>query len=186
MRVPAVGADFSMNDITMRTTQLMKMMKPKKTCAPRAMPMKPAKYGKWMQKPVMISTNIENFTQLNDTFGYAFGEKVLRRVGQELTDIAGNQRVIGHVYAERFVILTQGDSDEELQSLCNDIEQRISSIAIIDGMRCTVYALSGFSRFSELGDVEAMKRHNRDQRLGRRDDLEGSASNEDAITSSLL
>ena len=136
----------------------------------------------------MISLNVESFDRINEVFGYAFGEKVLKRIGDELIDIAGNQRVIGHVFSERFVVLAQGDSDEELQELCDTMEQRLAAISKIDGTPVTIYALAGFSRFSKLGDVEAMKRHNRDRRLERRPDHLSNLgkSSSDIVTSSLL
>lgn len=134
----------------------------------------------------MVSINIESFQAINKGFGPEFGEKVLRRIGDELSDIAGNQRVVGHVYADRFVILSQGESDEELKELCNEIEQRLIAIPQVDGMSCTIYALAGFSRFSELGDIEEMKRRNRDQRLERRKQWPGATDDGDVITSSLL
>ena len=130
----------------------------------------------------MISINVESFDSINSAFGYEFGERVLRRIADELVAIAGHQRVIGHVYADRFVILAQSDSDEELQRVCDEIEQRLMEIAQIEGTPCTIYALAGYARFSELGDVEAMKRHNRDRRLERRDEWTGN----DVITSTLL
>ena len=134
----------------------------------------------------MISVNVESFQAINDSLGYAFGEKALKRVADELVAIAGHQRVIGHVYAERFVILTQVDSDEELQGLCNQIERRLMAIKQVDGTPCTIYAMAGFARFSKLGDVEAMKRYNRDNRLKRRDRWPGTSGGGDVITSSLL
>ena len=134
----------------------------------------------------MISINIESFQQINDELGYEFGDKVLARVGKVLMDAVGASCVIGHVYADRFVILAQGATDEQLQAVCNMIEDRLMSIAEVDGTPCTVYALAGFSRYSELQDVEAMKRQNRDHRLKRRDEM-GSAPNPgDVITSTLL
>jgi diguanylate cyclase (GGDEF)-like protein len=134
----------------------------------------------------MISVNVESFKMINDELGFEFGEKVLKRVADELVDIAGHQRVIGHVFAERFVILAQGDSDEELQNLCSSIEQRLMSIPEVDGTPCTIYALAGYARFSHHGDVEDMKRYNRDRRLERRDDWLNRPDDGDVITSTLL
>lgn len=137
---------------------------------------------------VMISVNVESFQTINNEFGYEFGEKVLKRVADELLDIAGNKCVIGHVYADRFVILAQSDCDERMQQLCDDIERRLWDIASVDGKSCTIYALAGFARFSKIGDIEDMKRYNRDHRLERRDhDFNGLNENgSDIITSSLL
>ena len=136
----------------------------------------------------MISVNIESFKQINDDYGYEFGEKVLKRVADVLTDIVEHKRVIGHVFAERFVILAQEDDDAVLQDLCKEIEQKLMAITEVDGKRCTVYAYAGFARFSKLGDVEAMKRYNRDKRLERHEYTGETSAGEgkDVITSSLI
>jgi AraC-like DNA-binding protein len=42
--------------MTTRTMQLMNSTKPKNKCAPRAMPMRKGKNGKWMRKPEMMRT----------------------------------------------------------------------------------------------------------------------------------
>ena len=134
----------------------------------------------------MISINIESFQQINDELGYEFGDKVLARIGEELRNAAGSRCAIGHVYADRFVILAQSATDEQLQELCDEVERRLMAIVEVDGAPCTVYALAGFARYSEIQDVEAMKRHNRDRRAKRRDDSEGMPSQGDVITSTLL
>ena len=134
----------------------------------------------------MISINIESFQQINDELGYEFGDKVLARIGEELRNAAGSRCAIGHVYADRFVILAQSATDEQLQELCDEVERRLMAIVEVDGAPCTVYALAGFARYSEIQDVEAMKRHNRDRRAKRRDDPEGMPSQGDVITSTLL
>lgn len=132
----------------------------------------------------MVSINVESFERINDEFGYAFGDKVLKRVADELVSLAGNQRVVGHVYADRFVILAQNSTNEELQALCDTIEKKLLSIIEIDGTPCTIYALAGYSRFSQHGDLESMKRYNRDRRLERRNNWHGGPG--DVITSTLL
>ena len=134
----------------------------------------------------MISINIESFQQINDELGYEFGDKVLARVGEELRAVSGSRCVIGHVHADRFVVLAQNATDDELQQMCDDIEQRLMSIAEVDGTPCTVFALAGYARYSLLQDVEAMKRYNRDRRLARRAASEGISDVNDVITSSLL
>ncbi len=120
----------------------------------------------------MISINVENFEQINEAFGYEFGEKALKRIAEELRDIAGARNAIGHVYANRFVILSQNASDDELQEICDAVEHRLGAISHIDGTPCTVYAMAGFARYSVYQDVEDMKRANRDRRAERREPTE--------------
>lgn len=129
----------------------------------------------------MISINIESFQHINDEFGYEFGDKVLARVGEILMQTVGASCAIGHVYADRFVILAQGATDEQLQGICDKIEDSLRSIAEIDGTPCTVYALAGFARYSEFLDIEAMKRYNRQRRIQRRTDTGGIAASSDFI-----
>ena len=134
----------------------------------------------------MISINIENYRHINQDLGYEFGDKVLAKVANVLRRAAGHRCVIGHVYAERFVILLQDATDDELAQMCADIEKRISSIAQVDGARCTIYALASYARYSEHRDIEAMKRSNRDDRLSRQDAKHSESSESDTITSTLL
>lgn len=134
----------------------------------------------------MISINVESFQRISDELGYEFGDKVLARVAEELRDIAGARCAIGHVFAERFVVLMQGATDEQLSEVCSDIERGLMSIVEIDGTPCTVYALAGFARYSILQDVEAMKRYNRNRRDERRDEVSGRLGSGDVITSSML
>lgn len=132
----------------------------------------------------IVSINIESLDRINAEFGYSFGDKVLKRIAEELVSVAGHQRVVGHVFSDRFAVLAQGDSDDALQGLCDEIESRLLAISQVDGTPCTVYALAGFARFSQFGDVEAMKRHNRDRRQERRNG-EGGLPNGDGAASSL-
>ena len=134
----------------------------------------------------MISINIDNFEEINAAFGSELGDKVLKRIADELFKVAGHQRVVGHIFANRFVILMQGLSDEELQGVCDEIERSIRGIAHVDGIPVTIYALAGFARFSKHGDIEAMKKHNRDGRIRRRENWAGKKGEADIITSSLI
>ncbi len=135
----------------------------------------------------MISVNIESFQQINDDLGYDFGDKVLKRVAEELRDVAGQTCVIGHVYSSRFVVLSQNVDEAELQALCDEIERRLVSIAEVDGTPCTIFALAGYALYSKHEDIEAMKRYNRERRIERRDAWADQGLNEaDIITSSIL
>ena len=134
----------------------------------------------------MISINVESFQHINDELGYEFGDKVLAKVGEVLRRVAGSRCAIGHVHAERFVVLAQDFSDGQLQETCDEIENALMAIVEVDGTPCTMHAFAGFARYSKLQDVEAMKRYNRDRRIERRDKMAGAAGTSDVITSSLL
>ena len=105
----------------------------------------------------IIYIDIDSFKMINDEFGYAFGDKVLRRVADEVQDVVGSNCVIGHIYADQFVILAQDADNDKLQAICDEIERRLMAIAHIDGTPCTVYAFSGFARYSEAEDTEEAK-----------------------------
>lgn len=135
----------------------------------------------------MISVNIESFQQINDDLGYDFGDKVLKRVADELRDIAGQKCVLGHVYSSRFVVLSQHVDEGDLQALCGEIERRLVSIAEVDGTPCTIFALAGYALYSKYEDLEAMKRYNRERRVERRDKWAEQGLNKgDVITPTIL
>ena len=105
----------------------------------------------------VVLVDIDSFKQINEEFGYEFGDKVLRRVADEIRSAVGRVCVIGHVYADRFVILAQDVNGEELQNICDRVEKRLMAIARIEGTPCTIYAFSSFARYSEAEDVEDLK-----------------------------
>jgi two-component system cell cycle response regulator len=57
----------------------------------------------------MIIFDVDHFKRVNDTFGYDFGDQVLRSIGHE---VAGEHSLVGRLGGEEFAILLEGSNLE--------------------------------------------------------------------------
>lgn len=71
-----------------------------------------------------ISTDMRNFSHLNENFGYAEGDHVLRVFSRKLLSLELDELVSCHVEADRFLMFMKGNSKE---NLLEQIQNMISS-----------------------------------------------------------
>lgn len=62
---------------------------------------------------MMFLLDIDNFKKINDTMGHAFGDEVLRSLGQQIGVIFRASDIIGRIGGDEFMIFLKGISDEE-------------------------------------------------------------------------
>lgn len=62
---------------------------------------------------MLFILDVDNFKKINDTMGHAFGDEVLRSLGQQITAIFRATDIIGRVGGDEFMIFLKGISDEE-------------------------------------------------------------------------
>lgn len=62
---------------------------------------------------MLFILDVDNFKKINDTMGHAFGDEVLRSLGQQITAIFRATDIIGRVGGDEFMIFLKGVSDEE-------------------------------------------------------------------------
>lgn len=111
----------------------------------------------------MIMLDIDNFKRYNDNYGYDFGDKVLAHAADCIRDVVGTNSVLGHIYADRFVILLQNNLVQETTTLGIEILNKLRSTAFVDGTPCTIYAHFGVVRFSECDSFDDFKRMGRER-----------------------
>ncbi|MCR5735921.1 MAG: GGDEF domain-containing protein [Lachnospiraceae bacterium] len=64
-------------------------------------------------KSMMILIDIDNFKKINDTMGHAFGDEVLKAVGQALKAQFRASDIVGRLGGDEFVVLLKNMPDEE-------------------------------------------------------------------------
>jgi diguanylate cyclase (GGDEF)-like protein len=69
--------------------------------------------------------DLDNFKELNDTFGHTFGDKVLCAISERLLTLAGPQDMVARLGGDEFALVLVGDCRERTEAVC----QRIRSIA---------------------------------------------------------
>ncbi|MDE6845444.1 MAG: sensor domain-containing diguanylate cyclase [Lachnospiraceae bacterium] len=62
---------------------------------------------------MLFVLDVDNFKKINDTMGHAFGDEVLRSLGQQIGAIFRASDIIGRIGGDEFMIFLKGVSDKE-------------------------------------------------------------------------
>ena len=62
---------------------------------------------------MLFILDVDNFKKINDTMGHAFGDEVLRSLGQQITAIFRASDIIGRVGGDEFMIFLKGIHEED-------------------------------------------------------------------------
>ena len=103
---------------------------------------------------VRIHISINDFTALNDQYGFDFGDRILDTLGKALVRDFGRTSAVGRYSGHKFVVLHQVKSREEAHALRARIKAVGESIKKIDGVPLTLYLSVGYVLFSEVPDLE--------------------------------
>jgi diguanylate cyclase len=80
--------------------------------------------------PLLVTTDIDHFKRINDTYGHGFGDQVLRAVAQVLKACAGKDVMAARVGGEEFAILLPGGMLAEATTLAEKIRSAVSRCRI--------------------------------------------------------
>lgn len=95
--------------------------------------------------------NLDRFQQVNETFGYGDGDKILATIGQRLDEAIGHDAHLGHMGADEFVCLLYAEDEATITELAQRIEACIKRPLSWDGMTLHPSARIGIAI---LGDDE--------------------------------
>lgn len=79
----------------------------------------------------VVMLDIDNFKVVNDSFGHSVGDYLLKRVGDNLIDIFGNQNSYRYD-GDEFLIIVGRMNDEEFQHNLGVLQDRLSDISLDD------------------------------------------------------
>ena len=65
------------------------------------------------EQAIMYVLDIDNFKKINDTMGHAFGDEVLRSLGQQITPIFRSTDIIGRIGGDELIILLKNVNNDE-------------------------------------------------------------------------
>ncbi len=107
---------------------------------------------------VKFNIAIDNFPDVNKYYGFDFGDKVLKAVGQALKKAFGQTSAVARVSGYQFVVLHQihdKNAPEEMRKVINEIPAGINDI---NGIPFNFYVSCGYSLFSESEDLDEQSR----------------------------
>ncbi len=70
--------------------------------------------------------DIDNFKEINDTYGHQFGDVVIKKVAQSIVDSLKNRGIVGRLGGDEFAIIINGVDDFEIRQVCSGIRNQIS------------------------------------------------------------
>ncbi len=94
--------------------------------------------------------DLDGFKSVNDVYGHAVGDALLREVAERITSAAGREVVVGRIGGDEFAVLVRGDADEEaVRELGDDLILAISAPFELDFVRLAISATIGFAARTE-------------------------------------
>jgi diguanylate cyclase (GGDEF)-like protein len=98
----------------------------------------------------LILLDIDHFKRVNDSYGHAVGDRVLRAVAEEMQDGLRTYDLLGRIGGEEFLIASPGSALDEAAGLADRIRQKIKGRTIQDRTReITVTVSAGVTSLSE-------------------------------------
>lgn len=84
----------------------------------------------------LLFLDLDNFKPLNDAFGHAFGDRVLREVAARLRAEAGARATVARYGGDEFCVLVPGLAETELRPLAQRLWTAITGLTIREGENC--------------------------------------------------
>ena len=105
--------------------------------------------------------DLDGFKQVNDTFGHAAGDHVLREFARMLQDTLRPEDVVARLAGDEFVVLLQGlkDFDSDPTKIANKILERVASGTTFEGRHLSIRPSIGIGiqRAPDYDAVELMR-----------------------------
>ncbi len=100
------------------------------------------KFEENKQNLYAVMLDIDKFKNINDTYGHAVGDKVIKSIAKVLSDNIAEGTVLARLGGEEFVSLCNKESDEEVFECLESIRKKIENIEIKDDegriIKCTI------------------------------------------------
>jgi len=105
------------------------------------------------QNMIVISFNIENFKSINHTFGFDFGNKVLKEVGKRLSSNLRENDIVSRFSADEFIMVFEDIVDERAaDEILGRIDKLFKEPFKIDGNSINLDINQGLCFFPDHGN----------------------------------
>ncbi|WP_407427672.1 GGDEF domain-containing protein [Treponema sp.] len=103
---------------------------------------------------VLAIVDLDHFKPVNDAYGHLAGDKVLKKAGEVLKEVVGEQGVIGRYGGDEFLVILEDMSEESIfRSILRAINVNISAAFENTFSDIKVTASVGASQYSKDGDT---------------------------------
>lgn len=81
----------------------------------------------------LIIFDVDHFKKVNDTFGHAAGDAVLKEIGMRVPELVRREDVFARIGGEEFVVLTRNETPDELRVLAERIRVDFEKLVVHHG-----------------------------------------------------
>lgn len=100
----------------------------------------------------IITINLDNFNAINDSYGHAFGDKVLAKVASRLQAKLSSYDSLSKIGPDDFIFITTIVSHEELEKLTQSIHTLINEGITVETKKVFLTASIGIALYPENGN----------------------------------
>jgi len=119
-----------------------------------------ARQGRHGEGFALLLIDLDRFKPVNDTFGHAAGDELLRSVGQRLRECVRDVDVVARLGGDEFAVLQEGAvSRESTTALARRLLDALSASYLLDGHQAVIGASIGIARSADCADVEQLFHH---------------------------
>lgn len=98
--------------------------------------------------------DIDNFKNVNDTYGHSAGDKIIKIVAEKLQEEIGEQGVVGRFGGDEFIFVAKGIAEyDAIWTFCRVLFKKIDGLTIPDTPGCFITCTTGLSRFPLDGNT---------------------------------
>jgi|AntDeeMinimDraft_5_1070356.scaffolds.fasta_scaffold15733_2 diguanylate cyclase (GGDEF)-like protein len=90
------------------------------------------------QPLVLLMADVDNFKEINDTYGHFEGDECLRKVAEVLTENIRNEDLAARMGGDEFVVLLPQTQLEEAKNIADRIKKSVQEIDIKDSGSITI------------------------------------------------
>lgn len=106
------------------------------------------------KRGALIFFDLDNFTLINNTLGYSYGDKLIHKVGNMLKELAGDKITVSRLGGDKFILLYGHENEmEELDSFNEEIMNLFNNPVQVDENKFHVTVSLGISIFPDDGET---------------------------------
>ena len=95
----------------------------------------------------MLCIDLDNFKNINDSFGHQFGDEILKEVANRLSAFFGESALVVRQGGDEFIILTQDMDADKKKKMLEDVIALISEPYTIEQMEFSIGSSIGTAQF---------------------------------------
>ena len=85
------------------------------------------------EESVILQIGVTGFSNINDVYGYSFGNKILAQFGRKVQDMFGEDGVVYRMDGTKMVIVTHTLSANQMAVIYKELQEKISRNFYVDG-----------------------------------------------------